>query len=186
MLLVIKMIYSYKDLKQVYNSNYQIQKAVENEKIYKIEEGIYADRLNNHYLAIFTKKYPNTVISGDSAYYYHNLTDVIPDKLSITTRRTAGRIKDNYIKQSYSIERYYELGKTTIEYEGAEINVYDKERMLIELIKNKNNMPYDYYKEIIKNYRKIIYDLNVYKIQKYLEVYPNGESLFAMIQDEVF
>ncbi len=38
--------------------------------------------------------------------------------------------------------------------ESATINIYDKERMLIELIRNKNQMAFDYYKEIISNYRK--------------------------------
>ena len=44
--------------------------------------------------------------------------------------------------------------------EDAEVNIYDKERMLIELVRNKKNIPYDMYKEIVNNYRKIIESLN--------------------------
>lgn len=39
--------------------------------------------------------------------------------------------------------------------------------MLIELIRNKNNLPFDYYKEILLNYRKIISELDIQTIQEY-------------------
>ncbi len=180
------MVYTYNELKEKYGSDYQIQKAVKDGRLFKIESGIYSDKQNNHYLDIFVKKYPNAIISGDSAYYYHNLTDVIPKKIFMTTDRTSGRHNDEHIIQSYSTPNYFNLGKTNIEFEGVHINIYDKERMLIELIKNKNRTPYDYYKEIIDNYRKIKNELDVYKLQDYASVYFNGEKLMSIIQDEVF
>ena len=180
------MVYTHKELKEKYGSDYQIQKAVKEGNLYKIESGIYSDKQNNHYLDIFVKKYPNAIISGDSAYYYHNLTDVIPKKIFMTTDRTSGRFNDENIIQSYSTSDYFNLGKTNIEFEGVNINIYDKERMLIELVKNKNITPYDYYKEIINNYRNIKSELDVYKLQEYAIVYFNGEKLMSIIQDEVF
>ena len=180
------MVYTHKELKEIYGSNYQIQKAVKEGILYKLELGVYSDKQQNHYLDIFTKKYPNAVISGESAFYYHNLTDVIPTKIFITTERTSGRFNDKYISQSYSIDNYYNLGKTTIEYEGVKINIYDKERMLIELVKNKKNTSYDYYKEIIESYRKIKNTLDLYKLYEYASTYPNGQKIISMIQDEVF
>ena len=180
------MVYTHKELKEKYGSDYQIQKAVKNGHLYKIESGIYADKQNNHYLEIFVKKYPNAIISGDSAYYYHNLTDVIPRKIFMTTDRTSGRFRDSNIIQSYATSNFLSLGKTNIEYEGVSINIYDRERMLLELIKNKNSTPYDYYKEIISNYRKIKDQLDVYKIQSYAMTYFNGDKLMTIIQDEVF
>ena len=180
------MVYAYKDLIDKYGSNYQIQKAVREKKLYKVESGIYSDKENNHYLDIFIHKYPNAIISGDSAYYYHNLTDVIPKKIFMTTDRKSGRFKDKHIVQSFSIDNYFNLGKTNIEFEGVNINIYDKERMLVELMKNKRTTPYDYYKEIIGNYRKIKDKLDVYKLQEYINIYPSGEKIMSMIQDEVF
>lgn len=180
------MVYTHKELKERYGSDYQIQKNVKDGKLYKIEAGIYSDKQNNHYLELFVKKYPNAIISGDSAYYYHNLTDVIPNKIFITTDRTSGRFNDKHIIQSYSTANYFNLGKTTIQFEGVNINIYDRERMLVELVKNKNRIPYDYYKEIIENYRKIKNELDIYKLQEYSSVYSNGQKLMIMIQDEVF
>ena len=180
------MIYTYKELIDKYGSNYQIQKALKEKKIYKISPGIYSDKENNHYLEVFTNKYPDAIISGDSAYYYHNLTDVIPKKIFMTTKRTSGRFKDKHIIQSFSIDNYLNLGKSNIEFEGVNISIYDKERMLIELLKNKNDISYDYYKEIIHNYRKIKEKIDIYKLQEYIDVYANGEKIMSMIQDEVF
>ena len=180
------MVYNYKELISKYGSDYQIQKEVKNKKLYKIDDGIYSDIENCHYLDIFTHKYPNAIISGDSAYYYHNLTDIIPSKIFMTTNRNSGRFNDKHINQSFSIEKLLNLGKTTIEFEGITINIYDKERMLLELMKNKNNISYDYYKEIIENYRKIKNEVDIYKLREYANVYQNGDKLLMMIQDEVF
>ena len=58
--------------------------------------------------------------------------------------------------------------------------------MLIELVRGKNGMGYDMYKEIITNYRKISDDLNMEKLEKYLSYFPYEDRLFEMIQDEVF
>ena len=123
------MVYNYKEVYKKYGSAYQINKAVKEQKIYKIDSGIYSDKENNHYLEVFTKKYLDAIISGDSAYYYHNLTDVIPAKIFITTKRNATRYKDKHIKQSYSEDKYFSIGKTIINYEGVNINIYDKERI---------------------------------------------------------
>ena len=75
------MIYTYNELLLKYKSAYQIEKAVKNSEVYKIEKGIYSDVPSVHYLAVIMKKYPYGVFTSYSAYYYHNLTDVIPNKI---------------------------------------------------------------------------------------------------------
>ena len=153
------MLYTHKELLNKYKSNYQIEKAVKQQKIFKIEKGIYSTNKNVHYLEVITKKYPNAIITGESAYYYHNLTDVIPDKIYLATKRNAVRIKDKRIKQVLVSDKLFALGKEQLLFEGVHINIYDKEKMLIELIKNKSNISFDYYKEIILNYRNIVDEL---------------------------
>ena len=183
---VINMVYYYKDLMGSYGSDYQIRKAVNENKLYKLEPGIYSDKEKVHYLELFTRTYPNAIISGDSAYYYHNLTDVIPSKIYMTTSRSSSIFNDDSIVQSYKSDDTFEIGKTNIDFEGVKINIYDRERMLVELVRNKNSTPYDYYKEIINNYRKIKEELSIYKIQEYANIYSNNENIIARIQDEVF
>ena len=180
------MLYNYSELIIKYKSAYQIQKAVERKEIYKIEKGIYSDIPSVHYLAIIMKKYPYGVFTSFSAYYYHNLTDVIPDKVYLATNRNNRMIYSNKIKQIRMKDELYNLGRTKIDYEGIKINIYDKERMLIDLARNKNQIGYDLYKEIISNYRKIVDLLDTQKIEEYLQYFVNGNKLFEIIQDEVF
>ena len=180
------MIFNHKELKEKYKSDYQINKAIENKEIYKIEKNIYSDTKNINYLEIISKKYPNAIFTMDSAFYFHNLTYVIPNKIALATKRNALRIKDDKIIQVFTSEKLFGIGKIEMTVEGATINVYDKERMLIELIRNKNQIAFDYYKEIISNYRKRINNLDVSKIEEYIEIFPHEEHIYETLQREVF
>jgi len=180
------MIFTYKELLLKYKSAYQIEKAIKDGKIYKIEKGIYSDIPSAHHLAIIMKKYPYGIFTSYSAYYFHNLTDVIPNKLYLSTNRNATTINSTKIQQVRMKDELYDLGKTQINYEGIKINIYDKERLLIDLARNKNQLPYDLYKEIISNYRKQINLLDTQKIEEYIQYFVNGDKIFEIIQDEVF
>lgn len=180
------MLYLRKELKNKYSSTYQIKKALKNKEIYKVQNGIYSDKEFVNPLEIIAKKYPNAIFTLESAFYYHDLTDVVPDKFHLATKRTSVRIKDKNIKQIFIPNELFEFGKCQIEVENVQINIYDKERMLVELIRKKNQIPFDYYKEIISSYRKIVNELDVYKIQKYISYYKNEESIYDTIQREVF
>ncbi len=180
------MLYNYKEIKEKYKTNYKINKAIIDEKIYKIEKNIYSDIKNINYLEMISKKYPNAIFTMDSAFYFHNLTDVIPNKMNLAIERNSSRIKDKKINQILTIKELFEIGKMQMIVEGATINVYDKERMLIELIRNKNQIAFDYYKEIILNYRKRINDLDIGKIEGYIELFPHEEHIYKILQREVF
>lgn len=180
------MLYSHKEVKEIYKTTYQIRKALDNKKIYKIEKGIYSDNPHVHYLSILIKKYPYGIISGETAYYYHNFTDVIPDKIYLVTHDDNTRIHDENIKQIRTKDSLYDVGKTQIEYEGVTINIYDKERMLIELARNKNQMGYDLYKEIVGNYRKQVNQLDISKIEDYAQYFANSDNILRILQDEIF
>lgn len=151
-----------------------------------IEKNVYSDTKNVNYLELISKKYPNAIFTMDSAFYFHNLTDVIPSKINLAIERNSSRIKDEKINQVLIIKKLFEIGKMQMTVEGATINVYDKERMLIELIRNKNQIAFDYYKEIISNYRKIINDLDISKIEEYIERFPHEEYIYETLQREVF
>ena len=179
------MLYFHKELKEILKSNYQIQKAVEEKKFFKVDGGLYSDNPNVNYIEVIAKKYPSFVLYGDSAYYYHNLTDFIPPKIILATTKN-DTIRSNFIKQVRLTDELFNLGITKTEISGIKFNIYDKERMLIELVRSKNKMGYDMYKEIITNYRKIIDELDMEKIERYLPFFPYEDRLFEMIQDEVF
>ena len=57
--------------------------------------------------------------------------------------------------------------------------------MLIELIRNKNKLPFDYYKEILLNYRKVINELDIQAIQEYAFALPKTSMVLETLQLEV-
>ena len=181
-----KMLYFRNELDKTKYSTYQLNKAIENRELFKIDNGLYSDVEYVNPLQIISKKYPNAVFTSDSAYYYYDLTDVVPDYFYLATKRTDSRINDDNIKQVFIPNDLFELGKTQIEVENIRINIYDEERMLVELIRKKNIIPFDYYKEIITNYRKKTDQLDIYKIQEYISHYKNETSLYDTLMCEVF
>ena len=180
------MLYFHKELKEKLRSDYQIQKAVSNKEYFKIENGLYSDMEFVNPLEIICKKYPEAVFTSDSAYYYYDLTDVIPDYFYLATKRSDTRINNKNIKQIFIPNDLFDFGKTQIEIENIIISIYDEERMLVELIRKRNVIPFDYYKEIISNYRKKIDKLDIYKIQEYISYYKNELSLYDTLMREVF
>ena len=55
----------------------------------------------------------------------------------------------------------------------------------VELLRNKNKLSFDYYKEILLNYRKIIEDLDMQAIQDYVYAVPKSEMIMETMQLEV-
>ena len=180
------MLYTRKEISNIYNSTYQLNKAIYEKKIFKIQNGIYSDEEYVNPLAVVTKKYPKFIFTMDSAFYYWNLTDVIQDKFCLATKQTSIRINEEDIKQYFVDDEIFEIGKTILKVENTEINIYNKERMLVELIRKKNQLPFDYYKEIVNNYRKIANDLDTFKIAEYISYYKNEEILFDRLQSEIY
>ena len=180
------MLYFHKELKEKLKSDYQIQKAVNNNEYFKIEKGLYSDIEFVNPLEIICKKYPQAIFTSDSAYYYYNLTDVIPDYYCLATKRNDTRINEKNVRQIFIPNDLFEFGKTQIEIENIKINIYNEERILVELIRKKNTIPFDYYKEIISNYRKKIDKLDIYKIQEYISYYKNELSLYDTLMREVY
>ena len=180
------MIYKHKELKDKGISNYNINKKVKNKELYKIENGLYSDTEKYNQLEYIVKKYPNSIFASESAFFYLGLTDYIPSKYFLATKHNAKKIENDKIEQIFIANHFFEIGKSQINYNNVQINIYDKERMLIELIRNKNAMPFDYYKEIINNYRENADEIDMSLIADYLEFFANRKNIFEIIHREVF
>ncbi len=180
------MVFSYNELRNQYKTNDKIKQMILDKKIFKIEKGIYSYNSNVNYLEVLTKKYPNAIFAMDSAFYYHNLTDVIPERECLALRRNSTKISNKRVKVVYYQDKLFEIGKSTLKINGVEIQIYDKERMLIELIRHRKTIGFDYYKEIIGNYREIKDSLNTKKIAEYISKFAIEDHLYDVIMKEVF
>lgn len=179
------MVLTYKQCIDKYGSNYQLKKELDKGKLFFKEKGIYTSDAVCSEMEIITVKYPQAVYTGKSAFYYHSLTDVIPDYYYLATVRNGNRIKDSRVQQTYLKKEIFDMGKIKMQYHNIEINIYSPERMLIELMRFRNKMPLDYYKEIILNYRKRADYMDFGKVEEYADKFRNAERLMDMIQLEV-
>jgi len=169
-----------------YGSDYFIEKKIEKGELFKIGKGIYSEKKNVPEIAMFAYKYPNAVVTMDSAFYFHGLTDVIPDKYDLATIRDAAKIRDERVKQYFVPDVFFKEGIETVDYKGYDVRIYNKERMLVELVRYKSKLPFDYYKEIILNYRKLLPNLDIQKIQDYALMAPKSNKVLEILQLEVF
>ena len=88
------MLYTYGECKLKFGSDYQIKKAITDGKFYRKEKGVYSDEKYVAELEIISLKYPKAIFTLNSAFYYHGMTDVIPDYYYLQTIRGAAKIKD--------------------------------------------------------------------------------------------
>ena len=180
-----KMVLTYKECIERFGSDYMIKKEISAGNLFQKEKGLYSDRILCTELEIIAAKYPKAVFAGESAYYYYGFTDVIPDYYCLATRRGDTRIKDKSIKQIYVNDKLYDYGKCTMEYQSTNISIYSKERLLVDLIRFKSKYPFDYYKEIIGNYRRTVEDLDFFSMEDYAGMLKHGKKIMDAIQLEV-
>lgn len=89
-------------------------------------------------LEIIMKKYPNAILTLNSAFYYYGLIDTIPDHYYVATPKSNRKIEDVRVKQIYENSNAFEMGKTTIEYddEGASLLINSNQQMLSEKLRS--------------------------------------------------
>lgn len=104
------MILNYIECMNKYGNDYQLEKALTEEQIFRIEPGLYSTEKYYSELEIIIKKYPNAILTGEYAFYYHGLTDVIPEKYDIATKAKAAKLLDSRIVQTYVRDDLLMLG----------------------------------------------------------------------------
>lgn len=68
------MILTYTECINKYGNDYQLEKAVAEECIYRVESGLYSTKRYSNELEIIFKKYPIAILTGEYACYCHDLT----------------------------------------------------------------------------------------------------------------
>ncbi len=179
------MLMSYDQCIELYGTNYLLDRAVDEGRIFRLEKGVYSDQKYVPEKFILAMKYPKAIYTMDSAFYHYNLTDVIPEKCYLATDRNSAKIPDKRVVQVFEKREILLMGVDIVERDGYAIRIYNKERMLVELLRHKTKLPFDYYKEILLNYREIVYDLDMRKVEEYVDASPKSSKIRELLQLEV-
>ncbi len=179
------MIYLYKDLTKLGLSDYQIKQKIKNQELYMVKKGVYSTAKEFEYLEYISKKHPNAVFTLQTACYCYGLIKKSGDIYYIATKQKDRKILDENIKQIFMTTSLYSIGVSKITYHNFNILIYDLERLLIEIVRNKMSLDYEVYHEIINNYKKIKKLLNKTKLENYIKEFKNPK-IFERINNEVF
>jgi predicted transcriptional regulator of viral defense system len=176
------MLISYKEALHKYGSAYQINKAVQRREIFKIKKGLYSNEIYRDEEKELFKKFNNIVMTLQSAFYYHGVSDYIPDFIYVATPKSSYPINNKNVKQIFMSDHYLNIGIDEIQKEGFAIKVFDFERTLIELIRYENKLPYEEYMHVLKKYREKSNQLNVKKFIDYAKKFRYSKKILNIVE----
>ena len=168
-----------------FGSDYYIEQRIASGHLFRVENGVFAEQRHVPENAMISHRYPRGVITLLSAFYHYGLTDMIPEVCDLATSRNAAKIHDPRVRQFFVPDEILYLGAVTDQEHDYPIRIYSRERLLIELLRYKNKLPFDLYKEVLLNFRKIIPQLNMQDIQDYVIQMPKQKMIMEALQMEV-
>lgn len=178
-------LYTYKEALAVFGSRSEMMNCLESGSLFYIDRKLYSTDHHVEPLAAALKRYPMSVVSGLTAFYIHGLTDHVPVKIDLATRRNATRINNPEIKQHFVANSLFEIGVTTKDHDGAKVRIYNLEVMLYYLIHHDGKLPFDLFKEVMQSYRRRSDELDYRRLQEYSAIFPGGRRNFERIITEV-
>lgn len=130
---------------------------------------------------------PQGIVCVESALFYYGYSDFAPRKWSVAVPRTISRTKldvDALPLQTYFVqEDLYELGKTTGDFHGVTLPVYDRERTICDCFKYRSRLDTELFSKALNAYandpKKNLNSLSIYA--KKLRVYKKVIELMEVL-----
>lgn len=131
------------------------------------EKSVYVKKGKNvNDFFLIQQRYKTGVFSHNTALYFYHLTDRTPLKYDMTFKNNI-RVNDEIIEAHYIKEDKYELGIIKLKLQDkTTIKVYDMERTIIDILRDRNKIDLQIFNTAIKEYIKRK-DKNLIKLSKY-------------------
>ena len=149
---------------------YFLTKLMDRKQINRISRGYYGlvnYSTDEYYKTISMSE--KAIFSMNTALYLHNLSDRAPLVFDVTVPYYYGGSlrKNKNVNLHFVKDSVLNLGKIEIISPfGMKIKVYDKERTICDIVKNRNNMDMEIFSKALKNYVKSS-NKNLRKLMKY-------------------
>ena len=132
---------------------------------------------------------PKAIICVESALFHYGYSDFAPRKWSIAVPRSMSRTKldiDALTLQTYYMQsEIYELGKTTADFNGVVLPIYDRERTICDCFKYRSRIDHEVFSKALNAYakdeKKNLQNLSIYA--KKLRVYKKVNELMSVLLD---
>lgn len=157
----------------------------------RIRHGYYqlADGNTSSEEQLIAKLIPKAIICVESALFHYGYSDFAPRKWSIAVPRSMSRTKldiDALTLQTYYVQsEIYELGKTTADFNGVVLPIYDRERTICDCFKYRSRLDHEIFSKALNAYakdeKKNLQNLSIYA--KKLRVYKKVNELMSVLLD---
>jgi predicted transcriptional regulator of viral defense system len=163
-----------KDIVESGISKQLLSKYVKNGYIVRAAQGVYlsTDAFEDD-LYVLQARSQKAVFSHETALYLHDLTDRDPLQYTVTlpSRYNATKFKDKgvyvYFIKSDLLNLGVEDGKTPF---GRTIRIYNKERTICDIVRNRNVIDSDILNEAIRRYFSST-EKNLHKLMQYAKTF---------------
>ena len=162
-----------------------LEAKVKNRELFKIDRGVYASSEHPDPLVVAHALYPDAIITMDSALASYGLTDVPPDKVHLATARDATRISRKGYRQYFTERELLNPGEVETDMGHGNVRIYNRERLLVEVMRRQAALPLDFYREIIDSYRRISEELDIRLVEDYMSLFKRQDAMFDILQREV-
>lgn len=174
----------------VFRTRMVVEAGIRKEKIRKmLEEGV-IERLGRGIYSLssvdvdeyyeFQQRCPKGIFSYGTSAYFLNLSDRVPNILNCTVPRgyNTSRLKiDTTVKYHYVPKILYDMGMIEIlSPQGSKIWIYDRERTICDLVKDRKKVDMQLYSNALNVYFKSR-EKNVRRLMKYGKAFGITDEL---------
>ena len=165
-----------------------LSRLLKENKIERISRGIYAkkDIVVDEFVVLQSKS-KNAIFSNMTALYLYGFSNRIPIKYDITVPVGYNGIlqKLENVNLYYCTRNVLELGITSYKLNsGNEIKVYDLERTICDIIKNKKKLDQELYNKAIREYfySKKKNNIKLYEYAKKMKIEEKVNNTFEVLK----
>ena len=164
-----------------------LTRLVNNNVIERVSRGLYV-RTNSlpDDLVILQNKSKNAIYSNMTALYLYGFSDRLPIKYDITVNSGYnGSLQEvDNVNLFYTKKELFNLGEIVYRLDsGNLIKVYDLERTICDVIKNKNRLDQELVNKALRKYfySKEKNTLKLYEYDKKMKIYKKVRSVFEIL-----
>ena len=164
-----------------------LTKLVKDDKIKRVGRGIYTnqDELVDEFVVLQSKS-KNAIYSNATALYLYGFSNRIPIKYDITINSGYNGTlqKDDNVNLFYTKKELLDLGVTNYKLDsGNVIKVYDLDKTICDIIKNKKKLDAEIFNKAIRDYynSKDKNTLKLYEYAKKMNIYNKVRDTFEVL-----
>lgn len=159
-----------------------LKKMISTGEIERVSRGIYIDSniLEDSFYTLYLK-HPKMVFSHFTALYFHDMTEVTPNKFDITCiNNVYSNDFDNY-NVFYVKDEWLNLGLEMVDDKhGFKVRCYDVERCICDIIRSKDRLDFEQVKKSVRMYVKSS-NKDINKLLEYADKMGIKEKVFNFV-----